>query len=409
MRVDDKLLRMAVPPAIVLIGVVVAIALLRTGPTAARKPVEERAAVVRFEPAVRAHERIHVVAMGTVIPAREVVLRPEVDGRIVEQNPKLVPGGHVAEGEVLIRIDPREYELAVEEQKAAVSSAEFELKVETGRQTIAEHEWELLERDIRWTKAGRELALRKPHMVNATVAVEAARSGLARAQLELERTIIRAPFNAIVQYEAVDVGQMVSGQTELATLVGTDRFWVRASVPVDRLRWIRFPAPDVPEGSRVRIVQDAGLAEPIERAGSVFGLLGDLEPQGRLARVLVTVDDPLSLVADSGADLPLLVGAYVRVEVEGPEVEEVIAVSRNALREGGRVWIIDDQDRLLIRDVDIAWRHQDRVLVRSGLAEGERVIISPLSTPVPGMALRADASVAPVVHLKPAGEAGGMP
>jgi RND family efflux transporter MFP subunit len=399
-----RLMKVALPLAIVSGALLVAVALVKTRPTAERTVSREAATLVRVVRATRSRERVRVLGMGTVIPAQQVILQPEVSGRIVEQSPKLVPGGYFSDGEVVARIDPRDYELAVEQQKASVARAEFELKVEEGRRKIAEREWKLLEQDVPWTAAGRDLALRKPHMENAVAALEAARSGLERAQLDLERTTIRAPFNAVVREESVDVGQMISPQTPLATLIGTDRFWVQASVAVDRLRWIRFPDGEATDGSQVKVMHEAGLGRVIEREGRVVRLRGDLDPKGRMARILVAIDDPLSLTSGSvgaaatngaeSGESPLFVGAYVRVDIEGTELEEVFSVPRTALHDGERVWVMDPEGRLEIRDVEIAWRHHDTVLVRSGILEGERIVVSAISVPVPGMKLRLDESAA---------------
>lgn len=396
-----RILRIVVPPVIVLAAVLVAVGLVKTAPTAVRTQPEERPTTVRVVRPTPGHERVRVVAMGTVVPAQEVVLQSEVSGRIVEQSPALIPGGHFRAGDVIARIDSRDYELAVEQQAASVTQARFELKVEEGRQTIAQHEWELLEHDVKWNKTGRELALRKPHMENATAALEAARSGLRRAELDLERTTLRAPFNAVVREEFIDVGQIVSPQTRIATIVGTDQFWVRASLPVDQLRWIRFPTTSDSAGSSARILHETGLGTTIERRGKVVRVLGDLDPKGRMARILVSIDDPLNLRAElqeqgaaGDAALPLLLGAYVRVEVEGTELEDVLVLPRQALRDGDRIWVMDETDRLAIRDVAVAWDQRDRIFVRSGVEAGERVVVSSIAGPVVGMRLHAHGEAA---------------
>jgi RND family efflux transporter MFP subunit len=393
-----QLLTKLLPLVIVAAALLVAVALIKTRRTAGRGAAREASTLVRVMPAARSREQVRVVAMGTVMPAQEVVLQPEVSGRVVEQSPKLIPGGHFDAGEVIAQIDRRDYELAVEQQKANVARAEFELKLEEGRRTIAEREWELLDQDVRWSEAGRDLALRKPHMENATAALDAARSGLKRAELDLDRTVIRAPFNVLVQDEFIDVGQIVSPQTHLANLIGTDCFWVQVSVGVDRLGWIRFPGVERPEGSKARIVYETGIDGTIEREGHVVQLRGDLDPKGRMARILVAIDDPFSLEsAVGGTDVltengkpPLLLGAYVRVEIEGTELEDVVAVPRTALRDGDRVWIMGQQERLVIRDIEVAWRLRDTVLVRNGIGEGERIVVGAISTPIPGMKLRVE-------------------
>lgn len=364
-------------------------------------------------------EQVRVEATGTVVPARSVAISAEVGGRVVWMSPDLVPGGRIATGKPLIRIDARDYRLAVEQQFAAVDRARTELELERGRRKIAEREWELLGRGPGTSpgpdpSTGGNLALREPQLRTAETAVKAAESGLERARLTVGKTTLSLPFNALVQMRNVDVGQLVTPGTPLATLVGTDEFWVQVLLPVDRLRWIHVPGMrGQTKGSVVRVRQRTQGA-PIERTGRVVRLMGDLDPAGRMARVLVAIDDPLGLgistevPAETSAErLPLLVGAYVEVEIEGDDLADVIEVPRDALRNGNTVFAYD-AGTLAIRPVDVIWRRRDSVLVGSGLRPGERVIVSPVPGAIAGMKLRID-EPAVTKAVAPAADAGVAP
>jgi len=222
-----EILRRVLPLIIVAVGVLGAWWLVANRPRAQRERLEPVPPIARVVQAERSTELVRVTAMGTVVAAKRVVLQPEVSGRIVEQSARLLPGGLFEEGDVILRIDPRDYETAVKQQEAAVEQAYLEVKIEKGRQVIAEREWKLLEEDISLDQASQELALRRPQQKNAQAALEAAESMLEQARLQLERTRVYAPFNAVVQDEFVDEGQLVNPQTQLATLIGTDRFWVQ--------------------------------------------------------------------------------------------------------------------------------------------------------------------------------------
>lgn len=348
-------------------------------------------------------EQVRVDATGTVVPARSVALSAEVGGRVTWMTPDLIPGGRIPAGKPILQIDARDYRLAVEQQYAAVDRARTELELERGRRKIAEREWELLGRGPAGGEGsgsggdGNNLALREPQLRTAETAVKAAESGLERARLAVGRTRLTLPFNALVQFRNVDVGQLVTPGSPLATLVGTDEFWVQVLVPVDRLRWIHVPGlRGATTGSAVRIRQRT-LGAPIERTGRVVRLMGDLDPAGRMARVLVAIDDPLGLgltttpSPDARTDqLPLLVGAYVDVEIDGDDLADVIAVPRDAVRGGDTVYVFVD-GQLVIRPIDVIWRRRDAMLVGGGLRPGERVIVSPISGAVAGMKLRAEA------------------
>ena len=383
--VRNLTLKQALPLVVIAGGLIAATGLVVTRPEPERTTPAPEGVPVRVMIAAPATERVVLPAMGTVMPAKEVVLQPEVPGRIVELGENLVPGGRVKEGELLARIDPRDYELVVEQRLADVERARFEVRVEASRARIAEREWQLLGESVPVTEEGRSLALREPHLRNLRAALQSAESALEKARLDLERTKLVAPFNAVVQEEAVDVGQMVSAQSKIATLVGSDRFWVRVSLPVEELRWVRFPAEGDP-GSPVSIVHETGNGSSIKHEGRVVRLFGDLEPKGRLARVLVAVDDPMNL--EASRPLPLFVGAYVRVEIEGPELQSVVEVPREAIRDGAEVWVMDADDRLEIRPIEIAFRGPNAVLVSGGIRGGDRVITSRIATPLPRMALR---------------------
>ncbi|CAN2040474.1 hypothetical protein GMMP15_1790001 [Candidatus Magnetomoraceae bacterium gMMP-15] len=145
--------------------------------------------------------------MGTVISAQEVGLQTQVSGRILKISSKLIPGGRFKKGEELLRIDDRDYKIAIDIQKASVAQAFMEFKTEKGRQSIASEEWNLLGSEIESTKEERELALRKPQLENARAAVDSAKSSLKKAELDLKRTVIKAPFNSLVKDKLVYIFQ----------------------------------------------------------------------------------------------------------------------------------------------------------------------------------------------------------
>jgi RND family efflux transporter MFP subunit len=250
---------------------------------------------------------------------------------------------------------------------------------------VARREWSLLNARKPVAPGEADLALRKPHLTKARAELAAAKANLQQAELDLARTTLRSPFNAIVRSRHVDRGSQVSPQDPLATLVGTDAYWVQAAVPVDRLEW--FALPRGPEESPADAVVHYGR-NGHQREGRVVKLLVDLEPEGRMARVLVSVPDPLDRRRPAESRAPLLIGDYVRVEIQGRTIDGVYRIPRSALRDNTRVWVVTDQARLSIRTVDIAWRDAETVLVRSGLRPGERLIVSDLPSPVDGLRVR---------------------
>ena len=384
-----KILTRFVLPLVILAGFAAAAVVLakaRRDPEP-RVPVEK---VTRVEIAVAEATSAPIVvrAHGTVLAAETTTIRPEVSGRVLELHPELLAGGRVGAGDVLVQLDKREFELVVEELESIVGRARFDLTVERGRRRTAQREWELLGDDGTADARGRSLALRTPHIRNARSGLNGAKRSVERATQNIERTTIRAPFDAIVTAETVAPQQVVMAQSQLATLARTDVFWVQAAVPTAQLRHFAIPGvAGATAGSPVTVTQDLGDGEPLVRQGTVVRLLADLDGRSRMARVIVAVDDPLALTAENAGALPLLLGAYVEVEIEGPRLEDVVRVPREALRGGRHVWVMNAEGRLELREVNIVWRQRDAVVVRDGLAAGERYVTSRISTPVPGMKL----------------------
>jgi RND family efflux transporter MFP subunit len=258
--------------------------------------------------------------------------------------------------------------------------------MEMGKQAVARREFELI--GERSGDAERALALRQPQLATAQAALASAEASLAQARLSKQRTTVRAPFNAVVKVLHVNTGARVSANAPLVTLMGADEYWVTASVPVDQLKWIPVPRSASERGAPVRISNDAEWGRGVSREGNVLRVAGDLEEQGRMARVIVAIRDPLAL-SSQNADRPsLLVGTYVRVAIEGIGIPSAVAIRRDVVREGDRVWIMNDSSRLEIRGVTIALRSEEVVYVTDGVRNGERMVTTNLSSAVQGQALR---------------------
>ena len=306
-----------------------------------------------------------VQATGAVQAARSVTVLPEVSGRITWVSEQLMPGGRLAAGASLARIDDRNYRVAGAAETSKVRQAELELVLEKGRGDVAQREWALLGAEGQ-RAASPELALRHPNLAVAEQGLTAARISLDKARLDLGRTSLTAPFNAVVVTESVDLGQVVGPTTQVATLVDADRFWVVASLPVDRLAVIDVPGvarPDgtVPEVGSVAIVRQA-LADgsAVERQGTVISRGGQLDPQTRNATVIVAIDKPLD---PPNGGLPLYPGAFVDVEIVGRAIPGAFRLPRQAVAGGDTVWVVAEGDVLERRPVRVAWSLTEELIV----------------------------------------------
>ena len=326
-----------------------------------------------------------IPVMGTVMPAREISLEAQVAGEVVFLHSEFTEGGMLLKGTEILKIDQKDYELAVEQKKRALAEAVFQFRLEEGRQEVARKEWELLYGDKSLDVVESDLALRKPHLEKVQVEIAAAEAELEQAQVNLRRTTLTIPFNAMVLNRYVNLGSKVASQERLADLVGTDIYWVQVSLPVEKLRWIKI-ANGQSKGSRAKII----YREDYSTVGQVVRLLPDLSREGRMARLLIEVKDPLGLKSQEKKQPMLLIGEYVRVQIEGEELKNVYRIPRPALRNDTEVWIVDEENKLAIRSVKTIWRDEGSVVLQDDFRSGETLVVSDLAAPVAGMPVRVD-------------------
>ena len=381
-----------IPIIILCLGVWGLLHLVKIRPSAPKVTREAKPTFVEVKTLHSKQYPVWIPAYGSIQGYHTLELQPQVKGQVVEQNQDLIAGGLIPKNALILKIDPSDYEATVAETAAEVTRAEFELKLEQGNQIVAQREWKLLDTSITTSELGKELALRKPHLQEKEATLEAAKSRLFKAKLDLDRTTIVAPFNSLVISEMVELGQIVTPQIPFATLVGTDEFQVQVSIPVSRLDWIDISMGNQRKGSKARIIHELGEDKQIEREGQVIRLLGNVDPNGRMARLLVSVKDPMGLKQSAGVRQPLLLGSYVRVLIQGPVLKDVFIIPRSSLREGDRVWIKNSENILEFRDVEIIIRDDNFVIVTNNLEDGTQIITSALPVAMEGMLLESESA-----------------
>lgn len=381
-----RFLQIALPVVFTVLGVLMFVAVNRLSATPDKVLEEAPPMAVEAVTLFPETQTSRIQASGTVQASTRIDVVPQVAGKVVATAPGLTPGLRLSKGDVLARLDDRDYVANVTQAEANVAAARLDLELEQGRGTQAAREWELLGQ----APSG-DLALRKPQLAAAKARLAAAEAALTTARANLERTRLVAPWDAIVLSESLDVGQYVAPGAPVAALMGTDRFRVRLAVPVRNLPFVHVPTEEGAHGSEVVLHQNLGDGGTLETRGFVLRMLGELDAETRTAGVLVAVDDPLDVAEGT---LPILPGAYVDADILGREIEGVYRVPRVAVVEGTKVWIADAENRLATRDITVAWGDPKAVYVTDGLQPGDRVITTPLSLPVVGMALDVRQSVA---------------
>jgi RND family efflux transporter MFP subunit len=374
---------------ILLTGAAITFLIFMTEPKAERGgATKETAMLVDVINAEYGTFRPKILATGTVKPSKDIILKSRVRGEILKQSEAFTPGGFVKKGEILLNIDPADYQNHLQQMQSALRQAIADLNIEMGRQNVAQKDYKILAETL--SDEQESLILRKPQLNAARSKVDAARAVVAQAELELKRTTIKAPFDAHIVSRNVNVGSQVSPGDSLGRLVGIETYWIETTVPLSKIRWLDFQVNNKKAGSNVRIRNRSAWLPGEYRTGNLFRLVGILEDGTRLARVLVTVPDPLARM-DSPSGLPkLMIGSFVEVTIQARELGDVIRLNRDYIRKGRTVWVMDD-GKLQIRSVDIILRDDNYAYISSGLKKDEMVVTTNLTTVVEGAGLRLEA------------------
>lgn len=326
-----------------------------------------------------------VIATGNVQAAKDITLSTQVGGEVVEISENFIPGAFVKEGDVLLQINPADYRNTLQLRKSDLQLAQADLRIEMGRQDVARKDFELIGQEM--TPDNQALVLREPQLEAAKASVAAAEAAVQQARLNLQRTTIRAPFDAHIITRNANVGSQLAPGSELGRLVGMDEYWVVANVPVAKVSWLTFEENGANPGSEVKIFNNTSWFGGQYRRGSLFQLVGALDAATRLARVLISVPDPLAYETNNDTIPPLMIGTFVEAHIQAREIKNVIRLNRDYLRKGKTVWVMED-GKLDIREVDILFQDAEYAYIRKGLSDKDKVVTTDLSTVVEGSGLR---------------------
>jgi RND family efflux transporter MFP subunit len=321
---------------------------------------------------------------GTVRPLREINLVPQVGGKVVDVSPALVDGGVFKKGDTLLRIDPVDYQLALTLAKAKVKDAESRVQLAKEEAAAAQEEWQLLfNDDSKDNKKPPPLVAKEPQLAAAQAQLEADQADLRKAMLNLERTVLTAPFDGRVGEESVDVGQyVIPGQT-LGSLYSIEAAEIVLPLEDEDLFWFDVPGFTMDKGPGSAAVIRARVAgQQLSWSGRVVRTEGKLDERTRMIDVVIRVEKPYARKP------PLAVGLFVKVDIQGKTLPKVALIPRAALRQGDVVWVVDEDNRLHFRRVEVSRIQGDEAVVRGGLEDGEKVVTTPLKAVTDGMVVR---------------------
>ena len=359
--------------------------LVALGPEPEAQEFEPALSEVRVQRVQLGTERVVVTVDGTARPARRTAVAAQIAGEVVWAASALRVGTQVAEGSPLFRIRQTRYAQAEAEARSRLAEAELRLLRERAAAEMARTEWE------RTGTAPDPLALGVPQLAAAEEGAAAARAALETAEADLGNTEVRAPHSGLVAARGAEVGEWVTPGHRLLELFSLDVFEVRVSLPDAALSLLDLPFPGGAAGaSPARVTAILGPPDAEVRwawEGRLTRMEGEMDPGTRFIPAVIEVPRPYQTTPDGRP--PLVAGMFVEVEIEGREFPDVATVPVSAFRADGTVLVVDAEDRIRVREVDAFWpAGETAVLVRSGLAAGERLVVSPPSMVAEGMRVR---------------------
>lgn len=377
------------PAVVVVAGIALAALIIATGPDLDTQSRPEEIPAVQTMEALPQPVRMTVTAHGTVMPKTESSLVAEVSGRVISVSPAMVSGGFFAEGDVLVEIERIDYEVALEQSRANLASAQSEL---VNAEKAYQRQDELTETQS-VSESQRDEALNR--LTIARASLREAKARIERAQRDLERTRLVAPYDGRVRTERIDAGQFVNRGESIATLYSIDFAEVRLPVRDEDLAFLSLSLARTTgsESTMPEVVLRApfaGLAR--SWPAIVVRTEGELDPDTRMVNLIAQVARPYD---QPGGTPPLTVGLFVEAEIIGRTFDDIIAVPRSALQAGERLYVVDADGRLASRDVDVLRLSGQTAYLRGGIVAGETVCLSFLTGAIEGQRVRPVATAAP--------------
>ncbi|MDB4797158.1 efflux RND transporter periplasmic adaptor subunit [bacterium] len=369
--------------AVGIIGIVLAVVLAKSTKKPESKTPELKLPSVEVQIVETTRHSYRIQSQGTALPRTSIRLVSEVSGRVVSVAESFDVGQIFAKDDVLLKIDSRDYELALAQARSQVAQAELRLQMEVKEADVVRREWQLLNQD---EPTG--LQAREPQLASARAALEAALAAEEAAKRNLDRCEIRAPFDGMVARANVRPSQFAALATPLGELFATDVSEVRLPLSSNDLSFIDLPKPGakVALGQAPKVTLSARAGERrTEWPGHILRSEETVDPMNRMVYVVAQVIDPYGLAKRDGA--PLRSGMFVRASIEGRTQENVIVLPRHALRGRNQVWIVSE-NKLTFRTVKVAFADAKQVIVTGGIQPGEQVVVSLLAAVVDGMGVK---------------------
>jgi RND family efflux transporter MFP subunit len=369
----------------------VAIGLVRYGPRVAPLDVEPYKPVVTLRQVELAPKTLYVASQGSVRASIRMPLASQLDGLVSEVTDIFIEGGFFRKGEMLVRIDDTDYRTQEAEARSRCVSARLHLKTLEGEAELALKDWNEMSRFIEGEPS--PLLFREPQMEDALAKLMAAEASLQKAQQDLKRTEIRAPFDGRILNTSVDLGQFIRRGQELAVVFDTSRVEVSLPIPLGDLMFlddaVRAQTPDsVPFSIPVELSGQFGDAA-YSWMGHIHRVAGEIDTRSRMVSLIAEVVDPYRMVdKEAGGHAALQLGMFVTARIEGVHLPAAFSLPRSAILPDGRLMTVDEDNRIRLRQVDVLTFENESAIIVNGLVNGDRVCITRLETPMEGSEVR---------------------
>ena len=371
-------------PVVIVLGAVGASALLvMAKPEPEKKDVAEIARNIRVFTAHQSRVTLSVNTQGTVQAKQRINLVPQVSGQVVYVSDKFVAGGLFKKGEVILRLDPRDYQYALTSAAARVTESQQVLVRERAEASLAKTEWDLLGHGD-----ASDLTLRKPQLADAEAKLNAAQADLHIAELNLERSEIRAPFNGLLTSKEVDLGQFLSPGSKIGKYYSTDVLEVR--LPLSSRDLAQFDIAKfytgTPDLDVILTGQFAG--EKNVWQGKIVRTEGLVDSKTRIMFVVAQLKG--EQLQSLHSHMPLSIGQFVSAEIEGRVYDSAFKLPRDVLRQGNQILVVDKDKKLQTRTVKVVESNRKFVVVTEGIQEGDIICKSQLGVDVDGLLVKYD-------------------
>ena len=369
--------------AIVVVAIMLVVALWALRPEPPKKEIPISLPLVEVQEMLPTRTQMSISSQGAVTAKNETTLVAEVSGVVRSIAKAFVAGGTFKEGDVLLRIDPRDYEVSVQQSKAALANAKAKLTEELARAEVARREWDGLYKE---GKSPTDLALRIPFVDQAKASVDSAKADLAASERRLERTVIRAPYDGMVKERKVDLGQYLNIGTPMGLVFSTEVAEIRLAIPDTDIAHLMSNRPRFAPGQSVVLSATYSGIE-VDWLATIVRSEGVVDPRNRMHYLVAEVDDPYRLKPKAEGS-PLKIGTFVQARIAGNEVDNVIRVPRRLLRNQNDLVVVDKDNALQFRQIDVLRTDAQYVYFINGTQAGDRALLTAIETPVSGTKVR---------------------